>query len=142
VKRLSILILLSACGPSGPEEYPEPAVREAPPLETKTPEPDIDEDFKAADRLEGTLDVEEIMELGVDMHEAKEQLSGMHKVVVFLECLKESTGKDDIDGPEMERHVVRNTKHARRCKKKLANMADEEIADEANAWIGKRERSK
>ena len=150
MKRLAILtLILCCCGVPDPQGEVEPATREPTLPQTKAPEPeiaggDIDEDIKAADKEEGVrpIDVEEIMEIGVRTHEAEEQLAGMHKVVVFLECIKQSTGRDDIDGAAMARHIKRNTKHARHCKKKVAGMSNEEIAAEANAWIAKDERSK
>lgn len=129
VKRIIALLLLCSCSATEPREIPEPAIFEPALPETEVPEAEFVDELKA-------LDIEEIVQLGVDKYILEEQISELQTVVVFVKCLKVSTG-EDLDGAEIERHIVQRTKHTLLCRKKLLSMSAKDIADESNAWAAK-----
>lgn len=139
-KKMILITLLCSCGASEPQEQPKPAIVEPPLPETKTPEPEVDDDLKDADKLEGTIDIDEIMQLGVRTHEAKEKLADMHRVVIFLECMERRTGKKLV-GADLERHIRRNSKHSQACKKEFSQLSEEQIAERVQGSIDDFERS-
>ena len=79
----------------------------------------------------GIVEVSESMyELGRETERLYQELDPMAKTVVFMECLEEQTGKP-MRGPDLERHIRRNTKESQACRKRLIAMSDDEIREHA-----------
>lgn len=144
MKRIILLFALCSCSTSDPQsknQNPSQTASEELVMPDADPAPDSDEGLRYEDRHEGTVDVEEIMHLGVQMHEAQEQLDDVHRIAVFLDCLRKSTGNHDINVSDMVVHFELNTKHAKRCKRKISKMSDDEITQKATTWLEKESES-
>ena len=96
----------------------------------KAPEPDPKPEIDPEPER-GIVEVADSMyELGRETERLYQELDPMAKTVVFMECLEEQTGKH-MRGPDLERHIKRNSKESQACRKRLVAMSDDEIRQHA-----------
>jgi len=100
------------------------AVRVAPPVE---PEPELE-----PKRLPEIA--QNMYEMGRETERLYQELDPMAKTTVFMYCLERETG-EEMRGPDLERHIRRNSKESQVCKKELTSMTDEAIREKAMAFV-------
>ena len=131
-----VLMQQGACSPETRDEIPETradlaGVDEASTV-AKTPEPDPTPEIDPTPEPERGIDdiASSMYELGRKTERLYQELDPMAKTVVFMECLEEKTGKP-MRGPDLERHIKRNSKESQACRKRLIAMSDDEIREYA-----------
>jgi hypothetical protein len=129
-----VLMQQGACSPETRDEIPETRADLAGVDEASTtgtaPEPDPTPEIDPEPKR-GIVEVADSMyELGRKTERLYQELDPMAKTVVFMECLEEKTGKH-MRGPDLERHIKRNSKESQACRKRLIAMSDDEIREHA-----------
>jgi len=96
------------------------------PVPAKAPKPDPTPEIDPEPKPDPVELGESMYELGRETERIYQELDPMAKTVVFMDCLEEQTGKD-VRGPDIERHIKRNSKESQACRKKLVAMSDDDI---------------